>query len=926
MSHHRPHRARRDGSALLLALSAGCALTAAPALAQCPGTWSDQFALAGTNAQISDTVVWDDGTGPALYAVGLFNNREIGRVYQIINSSSPGNVTVSGAYHVAKWDGRNWNIVGQNPIFQSDAPFAAQRLNTIQVFDPDGPGPLPEGLVVGGVPNGSSPGPHSTLYLGGGSWIRLGQNICQASGEEIRDLEVFNGELYACGKLSPESGLSGIAKWDVDTQQWVDVAGGIPTPTNFVRVERMAVGDADGDGTAEMYVSGTFTFSATGGSAVKLVKWNGSNWSTVPGFTGTSTTNAANLGGPTLLKFMDIGDGPGLLVGDAIYSGLAAPANTRGVALARLKNGVWGTLLPQTGTASGTIKSYVYSADMFAGPQGSQLHIGGTRLLNGVSGQPTGVSLARRSAAGTWSPLGTFPPNPATNTGTIAWMRPLDWDGAGPGGQKLLVGATQFRWGTIGALSGLEPLGMALWNGSAVEIAHSGSNSLGLGVTMFKELDPDGAGPQPTTFYIGSASSVVDGVPTSGLVAFDGSDYQRTPAGITQVVAAEAFTPAGGPTQLYAAGELINANGPALVRLDGSAWTTVAQPSFDESETQAQGIDALTTLTVAGEPSLIVSGRLRELGGVPSRFVTRFNGTTWVAMDAGLPTPGTDPNLLFRINSSSYRVVKFNGELYMTVQPSVYNLTTFSESFLPARLYRWDGSAWQDIGPGEGRLEVLDLGSGPKMYTLRNFQPTGSDNSYVAEWNGTTFVQVGPGFNWSNPLASRSNIQGVTAHDFGQGKRLVVTLDGPGTSNGLPVSGMLYLEGGQWRQVPGAELLSQTPRLFSSSNPAWGGLYVGGAIRAINNNAFNQNGVESQGIARYINGACSCGPSDIAGPGQVVGADGELTADDIIVFIGWFFAADARADVAGAGQTVGADGQFTADDIILFINRFFAGC
>jgi hypothetical protein len=69
-----------------------------------------------------------------------------------------------------------------------------------------------------------------------------------------------------------------------------------------------------------------------------------------------------------------------------------------------------------------------------------------------------------------------------------------------------------------------------------------------------------------------------------------------------------------------------------------------------------------------------------------------------------------------------------------------------------------------------------------------------------------------------------------------------------------------------------------------------------------------------------------CGPSDVAGAGQVIGSDNQLTADDIIVFIGWFFVADTRADVAGSGQTAGADGQFTADDIILFINRFFAGC
>jgi hypothetical protein len=70
----------------------------------------------------------------------------------------------------------------------------------------------------------------------------------------------------------------------------------------------------------------------------------------------------------------------------------------------------------------------------------------------------------------------------------------------------------------------------------------------------------------------------------------------------------------------------------------------------------------------------------------------------------------------------------------------------------------------------------------------------------------------------------------------------------------------------------------------------------------------------------------SCGASDVAGAGQTVGADNQLTADDIIVFIGWFFAGDTRADIAGSGQVPTPDTQFTADDIILFINRFFAGC
>jgi hypothetical protein len=77
---------------------------------------------------------------------------------------------------------------------------------------------------------------------------------------------------------------------------------------------------------------------------------------------------------------------------------------------------------------------------------------------------------------------------------------------------------------------------------------------------------------------------------------------------------------------------------------------------------------------------------------------------------------------------------------------------------------------------------------------------------------------------------------------------------------------------------------------------------------------------------KFVDAIIPCGLADVAGAGQTIGPDGELTADDIIVFINWFFASDARADVAGAGQTIGADGQFTADDIIVFINRFFGGC
>jgi formylglycine-generating enzyme len=67
-------------------------------------------------------------------------------------------------------------------------------------------------------------------------------------------------------------------------------------------------------------------------------------------------------------------------------------------------------------------------------------------------------------------------------------------------------------------------------------------------------------------------------------------------------------------------------------------------------------------------------------------------------------------------------------------------------------------------------------------------------------------------------------------------------------------------------------------------------------------------------------------PADIAGTNQATIPDGELTADDIIVFLAWYFANDLRANVAGPNQSTVPDGELTADDIIVFLGAYFAGC
>jgi hypothetical protein len=73
-------------------------------------------------------------------------------------------------------------------------------------------------------------------------------------------------------------------------------------------------------------------------------------------------------------------------------------------------------------------------------------------------------------------------------------------------------------------------------------------------------------------------------------------------------------------------------------------------------------------------------------------------------------------------------------------------------------------------------------------------------------------------------------------------------------------------------------------------------------------------------------GGPGCTAADLASAGQLPQGDGELTADDLIVYVNRFFAQDVSADLASAGQVAVPDGEFTADDLIVYVGRFFAGC
>src|SRR5206468_3719208 len=137
--------------------------------------------------------VYDDGSGPALYAGGAFD-------------LAPGGVP---ANNIAKWDGTSWTALG------SGITGSPARVLALTVFN-DGSGPA---LYVGGsFTTAGGVAASNIAKWNGSSWAGLGSAASGAAG--VRALTVYDDgsgpALYAGGGFTDagDVAVNRIAKWN----------------------------------------------------------------------------------------------------------------------------------------------------------------------------------------------------------------------------------------------------------------------------------------------------------------------------------------------------------------------------------------------------------------------------------------------------------------------------------------------------------------------------------------------------------------------------------------------------------------------------------------------------------------------------------------------------------------------------------------
>lgn len=218
--------------------------------------------------------VYDDGTGPAIYATGRF--------------TQAGDVSVN---HIARWDGSSWRNVGGG----LEGMQNIDRVNALCVYD-DGNGPA---LYAGGMFTGAG-GVESVgiARWDGESWSDVGGGMNRA----VRALTVFDDgtgpALYAGGNFWFAGAVRAVrvARWD--GRSWSSLGEGFAGPNPWVT---SLIGFDDGNGAA-LYAGGKFTLS--GDTVVnRIAKWTGSAW--------VSLGNGTN-GNIYGLGVLDDGTGPGL--------------------------------------------------------------------------------------------------------------------------------------------------------------------------------------------------------------------------------------------------------------------------------------------------------------------------------------------------------------------------------------------------------------------------------------------------------------------------------------------------------------------------------------------------------------------------------------------------------------------------------------
>jgi hypothetical protein len=618
-------------------------------------------------SSVRSLAVFDDGSGPALYAGGEFDRA--------------GTLAVN---HIARWNGTSWSALGAGMGDALGSSFPS--VNALAVFD-DGSGP---GLYAAGEFASAGGQPANRIARWNGSaWSPLGSGI-GVLGYGVYALASYDDGtgpgLFAAGSFTTAGGLPAIriAKWNGSA--WSSLGAGLSPES----AKSLAVWN-DGSGPA-LYVAGPFD-GPVGSTTHGIAKWNGISWSGLGiGLLGESLDSFA-------LSVFDDGRGSALYVGGNFLS--AGDALARGVA--RWNGSVWSPLVELT-TAGRSFGNFCECLEVFDDGSKSTLIIGGTLERH--------LATARNHPLVQWDGR-TWSIPPGDLDGDVHAVRSFD-DGSGPG---LFVGGGFTHAGSV-SLSRV-----ARWNGTSWAPLGEGFDA---DVRSFGVFD-DGTG---EALYVGGDFTHAGTLTVNRIAKWNGSAWTALGNGIPGVtppntVEAIVSFDDGTGAALYVGGYFFpqaGAPGYSIAKWNGSSWSSVGGSGVGGR------IHAMEVLDDGSGPALYVGGSLGGAGSVATLGVVRWNGSAWSALDSGLDEFSPIVSALASFDDGSGAALYVGG--FFDGAGHVASATDIA---------RWNGSRWSSVGGGIDdwvtALKSFDDGTGPALYAAGWFRKAGGVvSNVVARW------------------------------------------------------------------------------------------------------------------------------------------------------------------------------------------------
>ncbi len=264
-----------------------------------------------------------------------------------------------------------------------------------------------------------------------------------------------------------------------------------------------------------------------------------------------------------------------------------------------------------------------------------------------------------------------------------------DMIGSGYSVTKLVfIGTDLYSEGTLtNAAGGVRVNSIAKWIGTSWSALWTGMN----GIVYTLVVDASG------NLYAGGNFTTSGGVTTNYIAKWNGTSWSALGGGTNATVNALAFV----GTTLYVGGTFSYVNGSSIFAQYIARWSG----SWSSLGPTLAG--AVTSLAVSGT-NLYAGGQFGTINGVMVNGISKWNGTSWSALGAGLP------------GTANRNCLAFSGtDLYA------------GGTFVGPR--KWNGTSWSALGSGVTSSYSLGF-LGSDLYTSGYFATVNGSDGQIGKW------------------------------------------------------------------------------------------------------------------------------------------------------------------------------------------------